>query len=711
MNTKIIIFILFLFSIKAMPQIIWEPTNGPYRAQIKSIKTDNEKNIYAVAYKGPDIYNDKLNIFQSTDLSNSWKRIAKELDTASVIGFAISSTDILFLTTRYNIYSSSDNGKSWSYYCDNYNNIGNNYAIILLKNGDIIANYDTLTYHYSRNTNKWIDLKIINKKITSFCLDTDNNCYILTVDKNGSIIYKYSNENSITEVYSSKSNLINICYTGNKSLLALGDSNKIFLIKNDTLKDSTQILSNTVISSVSEYDKDNLILIGKDSKNNNKILKSSQDFMQILDVTPTPDFKEIQTRFIQNSNNLLLIYDNYKFYLSLDIGSNWITNTSTIPTTAVYGLSSYKDHLIIYCSTNFELFYSSNNGNNWENIWDTKLSGNTITNIFITSKNTVYAGTGPNQIPGPSPTYYRTRDTGDLVATQQVFGTYGMFEDSKQRLYSFNNYNFLFTDDNNNWIEKQYDSVAYKRCRSRCIDKNDNIYILSPDSKITDSLIIGKFNSNLKDSITYFIPKISSKFYIYQMCCLNDGELIIAYKDSLIIDKNKDNNWYNITNSLPKLIINCVFVDDNNWIWMATNNGIYLSTDKGTTWTSENNGLDEKYIFNINGGKDGYLYCVPMPGVVYRTKIINSITENEKKKEELFIDFKDRQIKLNTSNNLHGESKYVIYNILGSIIESGKINFIKDIPVNISLARQLPGVYIIEISTDTQIKFGKFLIN
>ncbi len=106
---------------------------------------------------------------------------------------------------------------------------------------------------------------------------------------------------------------------------------------------------------------------------------------------------------------------------------------------------------------------------------------------------------------------------------------------------------------------------------------------------------------------------------------IDSAQYIYAAADNGLYIQNPDSNiWHQVTSNVLGLYTSFikVFIDQNNRIWLAGNSGgIYMSTDKGSTWAIDTTGIGSGFQ-SINNFGDDYF------GNVYATTSNVSFTPN-----------------------------------------------------------------------------------
>lgn len=77
-------------------------------------------------------------------------------------------------------------------------------------------------------------------------------------------------------------------------------------------------------------------------------------------------------------------------------------------------------------------------------------------------------------------------------------------------------------------------------------------------------------------------------------------------------------SWAKITNDIPSAITSIV-VDDENKIVIGSRNGVFISTDQGSNWSSLVHGIEGRYIYALTKDASGHLYAGTLSNGVFKT--------------------------------------------------------------------------------------------
>ncbi|MCC7298055.1 MAG: T9SS type A sorting domain-containing protein [Bacteroidia bacterium] len=179
--------------------------------------------------------------------------------------------------------------------------------------------------------------------------------------------------------------------------------------------------------------------------------------------------------------------------------------------------------------------------------------------------------------------------------------------------------------------------------------------------------------------------------------------------------------WKNITANLPQIPVYdaVIDIDNDNRIILATDFGIYMSENGGTTWTDENTGMARVPVFEIRGYEfkpwEGMVLYIGTHGRgYYRSKTL--LTNTKKLKDNTDVVVKgypnpatDKyQISINMKNA--GTTTVQVYDLRGALIKTEEFSAnIGNNTFAISTANLNNGYYFAKVTqgnTSTSIKFA-----
>ncbi|MBL7959701.1 fibronectin type III domain-containing protein [bacterium] len=99
-----------------------------------------------------------------------------------------------------------------------------------------------------------------------------------------------------------------------------------------------------------------------------------------------------------------------------------------------------------------------------------------------------------------------------------------------------------------------------------------------------------------------------------------DTVLVGYYQSGIVISMNSGNSWFKPTGLIANTTVSALIIS-NNYFFAGTSdgNGMFRSTDKGTTWTVVNTGLTDKKIQTLASDSNGHIYAGTPSGIYKST--------------------------------------------------------------------------------------------
>jgi photosystem II stability/assembly factor-like uncharacterized protein len=244
-----------------------------------------------------------------------------------------------------------------------------------------------------------------------------------------------------------------------------------------------------------------------------------------------------------------------------------------------------------------------------------------------------------------------------------------------------------------------------------------NIYAIGRNGarkSVNDGASWSTISSPSSNRFTSFSVKNSNLSEVYAT--------VSGYTDGDKVYKSNDggNNWVNISDGLPNIIINEVMVhqtDEDNTLFLATELGVFTRDDSNTSWVKLGSGLpnvivrDLKFNYTTDTlyvgtyGRGMWSINVPTATVLSVndfTGSLNTITvyPNPTSVGSISVNF--------SSENLNKMMDYEIYNYVGSLVIKGSIS-LKNNKINTSSLSS--GGYILRIKGGDKPISHKFIVN
>ncbi len=647
--------------------------------------------------------------------SNKWINTGGPFK-GSAISIAIDSNDLLYALTQFGIYRSSDYGSSWNEIHDEFwkshlpKFILGNYIpgeIKITYNGNIfVVTGDSLLYRSTDKGSSWISLEnsIGNKKVRNLTLSPDGNAYI-QVDSI-KILYSTDYGNTWSNFnYNLNVSTINSLFVGPSNMMIMRTDTVVYRSTDggnnwDNINDkipyayfppeSFAFDSNDYIyASYKGYfgATSNIPLIFRTTDKGN-------NWSTIYFAAGDQPF-EIYFLSDINVNSIgdVFIDNFYSIMRSTDHGDTWknllwnisgignVNNYKALPFNMVfdsennayfethigYGITKLndKDSVFNYIAPSFSdiklnslkidrnsnlfactdsgLYRSTNTGNDWQNVLHhfpfPSQSMSITSNGFIFADES-YAGT------------WFSADQGN---SWDSLGNYGNIFSSNvdSSIFSWYNEGYLSTsiDYGNKW--SLVDSGSSIKFNPDHIALNtDGDFFASKSFWLLHSTDYGK---TWKDTVFFYDPLHTD---INEIAFDTKGYVYIASDIGIFKSTDDGNNWVNINYDLPLSIsymaanangqieviqycapiVKSLLILRNDKVYIGYENGVYYLDEINKTWISYNDNFNPS-ICSLAIDPDGYLYAATSNGTVFKTPQsvtgINDITKTQPKEYSL----------------------------------------------------------------------------
>jgi len=193
-----------------------------------------------------------------------------------------------------------------------------------------------------------------------------------------------------------------------------------------------------------------------------------------------------------------------------------------------------------------------------------------------------------------------------------------------------------------------------------------------------------------------------------QIKYLNENTIVAgSIDDGIYISKDKGVTWTQKNKGLlPKLKVNTIITEGNNII-IGCSSGVLISSDVGESWVAKNDGFGSTNVWSLYKFKD-YLYAGVYSNGVWRAKLSDILTSVNDNVSNSFFEIYPNPTsdKLTLSQIPDGEVSYEIFDIFGERVLS--VETIHELPLqNIDVSSLSPGVYFVRIGNEKPLKFVK----
>lgn len=594
---RLIILLLLVFSQVAFSQ--WEPcNNGLYGASIQCVAV-NENLVVAGTNNG---------VYVSLDKGENWEAKNSGLENLNINSTHIDGSKLYIGTLGGGIYYSSDNGDSWTTKNSGLENL--NIITFAVQGNDIfVGTYENGFYVSSDNGDNWG-----KKKITASTAGVITSIVFI-----GGTIYAglsqeglfRSLDNGETWETKNSGRLGDIGVSSiaiNKGNVYLGTYQALYISMDSGDSFVSKINSggafNRPVYDI-EFNNDDLIIIF-----GNELKYSTDDGESWINDNGKTTPKTVKT--ITSLGEDIFVGTEGSIYLSKDKGVSWTRKDKGLTNTLIGSIVSNKTNIFTTSYRN-GIFLSTDNGDRWIEK-NTGLASDfpmRITKI-IENNNILYAGTDGDGM-------YLSSDYGDNWNKRWIPNNSNI---SNQVVSLVSNDDIIYTgtysgvyssfDNGETWEEKN-NGLTNKKIK--VLYKNFNGIYAGTESGLFFSSDQGnKWVENVDPKYTK--PNIKA-------FAINEDNIFIGGSPNGGFRVSRDNgvSWSPILNSI-KLVeasVSSLAIGDD-YLFVGTNAGIFLTKDIGSTWIEINDGLTNLDIYSLLvAGK--YLFAGTNNGGLFRVKL------------------------------------------------------------------------------------------
>ncbi|MFC2130852.1 T9SS type A sorting domain-containing protein [Bacteroidota bacterium] len=248
------------------------------------------------------------------------------------------------------------------------------------------------------------------------------------------------------------------------------------------------------------------------------------------------------------------------FFVSNFLGGEWVNVNSSLSRNRVYSIIRFNN--IFYAGTSKGVFYSQDYGGNWKESNNGMLSERILAIEF--NNDIMYAGLEDNGV-------------------------------------------IMSTDLGNTWEDM---NLGNKRV-STLYWSNNGLYVVADDTLYFTS------NNGIQWNYRYYGFQGNSV-----NCIAKYGDAYYAgTNDGIYISMNLGESWFFKDPVFKGLRIRSIYVDENNDIFIATDDKLYLSRDDGNTWSTTSDGMESSYNITYITGNDSLLVVGSYPGTLFDADI------------------------------------------------------------------------------------------
>lgn len=297
------------------------------------------------------------------------------------------------------------------------------------------------------------------------------------------------------------------------------------------------------------------------------------------------------------------LYNNTSIYRSTDNGQTWTALTNGLPPLEILSIA-INSQGAVYLATNGGIYRSTDNGDNWEHL---NLSGYCIS-LAINSSNHIFAGTGSS--------IYRSIDFGNTWDEINQ----GLPPNSTVKSIAINSRDHLFAGTRGKGVFQSLDNGnSWTAVNNGLLDRDIlSLSVTGEDHIFTGTGGIGIFRSidNGENWIESNTGLINTSIHDI---AINANNKVFAGTVGLFSSTNNGNSWSRV--GFPELVIESIAFNSTGHIFAGTSEqGIFRSTDDGTSWMPINNGLPPgSTILDILIKPNNYIFLATPTGVFRST--------------------------------------------------------------------------------------------
>ncbi len=519
---------------------------------------------------------------------------------SDIHAIVVNDSGHIFAGSDLGVLRSTDNGVTWVKLISEKRGFPI-YNLILNSHGDIFAasNYCKI-WRSTNNGNSWVSIKkgLLDSCITD--IEVDVNDYIYVATSTGGVAQSIDNGNTWIPRNTGfpKLRIDALAINARRQLFATSEGNFF-----QTVDD------------------------GK------KWLKVDTD-----QATDIPTFPDAGWRFLSSLNTEEALLNNINWRNSvLKFGEIELPTSKFGVSTATIDKQGQ-----IYVAANGYIFRSSNKGQSWVSLLNSILNKN-VNVLAFDNSGFLYAGTdfgffrstdgGTNWLPYNSGLEYQN----DLENDRAFFPIYSLTINSNGHIYAGSENGILFrsTNHGDSWTKivdwgDQMKSAPQYAGYELFIHNSSNI-ILSIDSK--DVIYVGVpkvgiFRSeDHGESWTPISTGIDGTSSVHAITIGRDGILFAGTSAPCQIYKSTDGySWINLmewTRAYSDRLFNvalAIAINQQGYIFVGTDKGIFRSLDKGNTWHPVNNGIQDpnlNYVSAIAINSKGHIFAGTEKGYLY----------------------------------------------------------------------------------------------
>jgi photosystem II stability/assembly factor-like uncharacterized protein len=230
--------------------------------------------------------------------------------------------------------------------------------------------------------------------------------------------------------------------------------------------------------------------------------------------------------------------------------------------------------------------------------------------IFASPKGDFYCGTtglGVYKLPHNALSWSRLNNHINLLTTWSIAynGTNCLLAGTdKSGVY-------ISTDKGENWITgAQADQIQEPGVTELMFSNNNRAYACGTISGLSNSNCYYSQNNGIQ---WFKIPTLEN-IMINQFFDLNNNQMLAGTTNGIYSSSDLGSSWIKSESALDQLAVRCLAKDS-----LGAKNGIFISLDNAVSWNPVNNGIDSMNISSIAVSSKDDIYATPFFGGIYKS--------------------------------------------------------------------------------------------
>jgi|GEM_PF-1388513 len=549
--------------------------------------------------------------YKSSDNGETWQQTA--LNNMFVWCQAVDSTGRIFVgTVGSGVFVSSDSGTSWSQ-VDWQPLTVDVRSIIVLKDGSkFIGTWGNGVFYMKNGDTTWVncDTGITNLDVTSLCSAQSGKIYAGT---SGGGLYISSDTGRTWKVDSTlSSSNINALTVDTRGYIWAATNDGLFNLANTDSSKWNLLGSHFILISVMVQDSD-LVMAGMLGGN---ILCSKDGGLSWIQYTKSNNLpgEDIQSILTDPSNNNIFIASwGGGVYKTSDTGNSW--NQVNLSCVNIESFLVDSSGTLLVGTDAAGIFRSTDNGLSW--------GQNSLINSYVYSIGATRSG---KLLASANNGLYSSTDDGiswnnlgvDYWANLHYVWYWA--SDKSGKIFGATGVGiYVSSDDGDTWSGPVCPSSSSAR-GAITIDTTGTIYAG------WDTLFVSSDDGMTWKSLW------GNKIWIYSILSLSNGCILLGTADGIYRSTDYGSTWANtspnVQNSIHFYTVTSLKMDSLGQIFAATyGGGVYESKDSGITWQEFNSGLPTLDIQSIGISTKGKTYAATQSAGVFVTENTTAVTQ------------------------------------------------------------------------------------